>query len=141
MTFDRLASRWVIAKRAGPSTNVYYYCIAVSSTDDLTSPTLTWFTYEFNVTSALGVNASGNVYYPDYPKLGTWLDGYYVSFDLEDPNNEYQEIGVVACVFDRTNIIINAPARTQQCFSNPSPVSYTHLDVYKRQSVTWTVNW
>lgn len=122
VTFDRLASRWVIAKRGGPATNVYYYCIAVSSTDDLTSPALTWFTYEFNVTSALGVNSKGNVYYPDYPKLGTWLDGYYVSFDLEDPNNEYQEIGVVACVFDRTNIILNAPARTQQCFSNPSPI-------------------
>jgi hypothetical protein len=122
ITFDRLASRWVIAKRAGPSTNVYYYCIAVSSTDDLTSPTLAWYTYQFNITSALGVNASGNVYFPDYPKFGTWLDGYYASFDLEDPNNQYQEIGVVACAFDRTNILINAAARTQQCFSNPSPI-------------------
>jgi hypothetical protein len=122
VTFDRLASRWVIAKRAGPSTNVYYYCIAVSSTDDLTSPTLTWYTYQFDITPNLGVNSTGNVYYPDYPKLGTWLDGYYASFDLEDPNNQYQEIGVVACVFDRTNIIINAPARAQQCFSNPSPI-------------------
>jgi hypothetical protein len=122
ITFDRLASRWVIAKRAGPSTNVYYYCIAVSNTDDLTSPTLAWYTYQFDVTSALGVNKSGNVYYPDYPKFGTWLDGYYASFDLEDPNNSYQEIGVVACVFDRTNILINAAARTQQCFSNPSPI-------------------
>ena len=122
VTFDHLASRWVIAKRAGPGTNVYYYCIAVSNTDDLTSPTLAWYTYQFDITSALGTNTAGNVYYPDYPKLGTWLDGYYASFDLEDPNNSYQEIGVVACVFDRTNILIDAPARTQQCFSNPSPI-------------------
>jgi hypothetical protein len=122
VTFDRLASRWVIAKRAGPATNVYYYCIAVSNTDDLTSPTLAWYTYQFDLTANLGVNTSGNVYYPDYPKFGTWLDGYYASFDLEDPNNEYQEIGVVACVFDRTNILINGVARAQQCFSNPSPI-------------------
>ncbi len=122
ITFDRLASRWVLAKRGGPATNVYYYCIAVSNTDDLTSPTLAWYTYQFDITSALGVNKSGNVYYPDYPKFGTWLDGYYASFDLEDPNNSYQEIGVVACVFDRTNILINAAVRTQQCFSNPSPI-------------------
>ena len=53
VTFDHLASRWVIAKRAGPGTNVYYYCIAVSNTDDLTSPTLAWYTYQFDITSAL----------------------------------------------------------------------------------------
>ncbi len=120
--FDHLASRWVIARRAGPSTNVYYYCIAVSNTDDLTSSTLAWYTYQFDITGNLGVNASGNVYYPDYPKFGTWTDAYYVSFDLEDPNNNYQEIGVVACALDRTNILIDAVARTQQCFSNPSPL-------------------
>jgi hypothetical protein len=122
ITFDRLASRWVIARRAGPANNVYYYCVAVSNTDDLTSPTLAWYTYQFDITSFLGVNSSGNVYYPDYPRFGTWLDGYYVSFDLEDPNNSYQEIGVVACALDRTNMIINGTARAMQCFSNPSPI-------------------
>src|SRR5579862_5887854 len=33
--FDHLASRWVIARRQGTSS--YYYCVAVSSTDDLTA--------------------------------------------------------------------------------------------------------
>lgn len=120
--FDRIASRWVIAKRAGPSNNVYYYCIAVSNTDDLSSSSLAWFTYQFNITSNLGVNSAGNVYYPDWPKIGTWSDGYYASFDLEDPNNSYQEIGVVVCAFDRTNMIIGGTARSQQCFSNPNPI-------------------
>jgi len=122
ITFDRLASRWVIAKRASPATNQYYYCIAISSTDDLSSATLAWFTYQFNITSALGVNASGSVYYPDWPKFGTWSDGYYATFDLEDPNKSYQEIGVVACAFDRANMIVDGTARTQQCFSNPNPI-------------------
>lgn len=120
ISFDRLASRWVLGKRAGPATNVYYYCVAISSTDDLT--TSTWYTYQFDITPYLGVNSSGNVYYPDYPKFGTWADAYYVSFDLEDPNNSYQEIGVVACALDRTNMLINGTARTPICFSNPSPI-------------------
>ncbi|HEV2397336.1 MAG TPA: hypothetical protein VGS27_10385 [Candidatus Sulfotelmatobacter sp.] len=122
VTFDRLASRWVIAKRASPATNQYYYCIAVSNTDDLSSKSLAWYTYQFNISSALGVNSAGNVYYPDYPKFGTWSDGYYASFDLEDPNNQYQEIGAVVCAFDRSNMIVNKTARTQQCFSNPNPI-------------------
>ena len=36
--FDRLASRWVIAGHTSPGINGnYYYCVAVSSTDDLSS--------------------------------------------------------------------------------------------------------
>lgn len=122
ITFDRIASKWVIAKRASPATNQYYYCIAVSNTDDLSSASLTWYTYQFNITSSLGVNSRGTVYYPDWPKFGTWSDGYYATFDLEDPNNSYQEIGVVACAFDRTNMIINGTARPLQCFSDPNPI-------------------
>ncbi len=120
--FDQQASRWVLGRRASPAANTYYYCIAVSNTDDLSSTTLKWYTYQFNITAALGINSHGDVYYPDWPKLGSWIDGYYASFDLEDPDNQYQEIGVVACAFDRTNILINGTARAQQCFSNPSPI-------------------
>lgn len=122
ITFDRLASRWVIAKRASPATNLYYYCIAVSNTDDLSSASLAWYTYQFNITPSLGANSAGNAYYPDWPKFGTWSDGYYATFDLEDPNNSYQEIGVVVCAFDRTNMIVNGTARAQQCFSDPNPI-------------------
>ena len=120
--FDRLASRWVIARRAFPAANSYYYCVAISSTDDLTSPTLSWFTYQFALNSALGTNSRGDVYWPDWPKLGVWSDAYYVSFDLEDVDNSYQEIGVVACALDRTNMIKGATARAMQCFSDPSPI-------------------
>ncbi len=122
ITFDRLASRWVIARRAFPATNSYYYCVAVSNTDDLTSSTLTWHTYQFSLDPVLGTNSQGNVYYPDWPKFGSWSDAYYVSFDLEDTNNQYTEIGVVACALDRTNMLINGTARSMQCFSNPSPI-------------------
>ncbi len=122
VTFDRLASRWVIARRAFTQVNNYYYCVAVSSTDDLTSGSLTWFTYQFALNSVLGSNSHGDVYWPDWPRFGTWADAYYVSFDLQDIDNSYQEIGVVACALDRTNMLNGATARAMQCFSNPNPI-------------------
>jgi hypothetical protein len=122
VTFDRIASLWVIARRASPANNSYYYCVAVSNTANLASTSLKWYTYEFDLTPALGLNSHGNVYYPDWPRFATWADAYYATFDLEDPNNSYQEIGVVACALDRTNMIIDGAARAMQCFSNPSPI-------------------
>ena len=122
ITFDRMASRWVIARRAFSGNNNYYYCVAISTTDDLKSPTLAWHTYQFSLNSVLGTNSRGNVYWPDWPKFGTWIDAYYVSFDLQDVNNGYQNIGVVACALDRTNMLIGGTARTMQCFSDPSPI-------------------
>ena len=122
ITFDRMASRWVIARRAIPATNTYYYCVAISNTDDLSSATLAWYTYQFPISPVLGVNSRGDVYWPDWPKFGSWIDGYYVSFVLQDIDNEYQNIGVVACVLDRTNMLINRTPRNMQCFSDPSPI-------------------
>lgn len=121
VTFDRMASRWVIARRASNLGN-YYYCVAVSNTDDLSSATLAWFTYGFALNSVLSTNSLGHVYWPDWPRFGTWIDGYYVSFVLQDPDNVYQNIGVVACAMDRTNMIIGGTARNMQCFSDPKPI-------------------
>ena len=119
--FDRLASRWVIgAHSAGPN---YYYCIAISNTDNLAATSLKWFTYAFSLNSILGTNAKGVTYYPDWVKIGTWPDAYYVGIDLEDPSNTFQEVGVVACAFDRTNMLIGGTPNSPQCFTNPSPVT------------------
>ena len=121
ISFDHLASRWIIAAHgAGPN---YYYCIAVSNTDDLTSSNLKWFTYAFPLNAALGTNTQGVTYFPDWPKIGTWTDGYYVSFDLGDPSNFFQEVGILACVFDRNNMLIGAAANPPQCFGNPVPIT------------------
>ena len=120
--FDHLALRWIIAKR-GTQTGAYYYCIAVSNTDDLSSTSLKWHTYAIALDSILGSNSFGHTYYPDWPKLGTWWNAYYVSFDLEDVDNGFQEIGVVVCGLDRTSMLAGTVnPRTPQCFSNPSPI-------------------
>jgi hypothetical protein len=120
--FDRLASRWVIAGHTGTENN-YQYCVAISNTDDLSSPTLAWYTYDIALNSFLGKNAQGNVYFPDWPKISTWLDAYYVAIDLNDINQNYREVGVVACALDRTNMLIHGTPNTPQCFNVNSPLS------------------
>ena len=120
--FDRIASRWVIGAHTAVANN-YYYCIAVSNTDDLSSASLQWYAYAIPLSSILGTNSHGNVYFPDWPKLGTWPDAYYVTFDLNDPNNSYQEVGIVVCALDRTDMLTGAAAKTPQCFKETSPLS------------------
>jgi hypothetical protein len=120
--FDRLAQRWVVAAHTS-STNNYNYCVAISSTDDLTSGSLAWYTYVFPLNSVLGTNAEGNVYFPDWPKIGTWQDAYYVAIDLNDINHLYREVGVLVCALDRADMLVNGTALSPICFSNPNPVT------------------
>ena len=122
INFDRLASRWVIAFHTNPANDQYYYCIAISNTDDLTSPTLAWYTYEFFLNPVLGANSKGETYFPDWPKLGTWEDAYYATFDLEDRAQKYLNIGVLVCALDRTNMLLGNTPNPMQCFSNPNPI-------------------
>lgn len=120
--FDRLALRWVIAAHS-TITNNYNYCVAVSNTDDLTSSSLAWYTYVFPLNSILGKNAEGNVYFPDWPKIGTWPDAYYVSMDLNDINHGFAEVGIVVCALDRTNMLVNGTTNAPICFEQPNPVT------------------
>jgi hypothetical protein len=122
INFDRQASRWVIGVRTQKVSGDYYYCVAISNTDDLTSATLGWYTYAFLLNPVLGTNSYGHTYFPDWPKLGSWADAYYASFDLNDVDNNYQEIGVVVCALDRTNMLIGATPNPMQCFSDPNPI-------------------
>jgi len=132
--FDRVASRWIIAAHGMPGGGQYYYCVAISNTDDLTSSTLSWYTYEFPLTRVLGTNSHGHSYFPDWPKWGTWADGYYVSFDLLDIDNKYLPIGVVACVLDRTNMLTGSTPSPMQCFSDPAPIP-TSGSLYLKHSL------
>jgi hypothetical protein len=120
--FDRLASQWVMASHNDGSTS-YYYCIAISNTDDLTSPTLAWYTYQIPLNSFLGTNSKGVTYYPDWQKIATWPDAYYVALDLEDPSKNYEIVGALACALDRTNMQVGGTPNTPQCFLTPNPVT------------------
>ncbi len=124
ITFDRLASRWVIAGHNSGEAS-YYYCVAISNTDDLSSPSLAWYSYAFPIDSFLGVNGQGTTYFPDWPKIATWSDAYYVAMDVQDPNNKYAEVGVLACALDRSNMIIGGTPNTPQCFRVPNTINST----------------
>jgi Abnormal spindle-like microcephaly-assoc'd, ASPM-SPD-2-Hydin len=117
--FDRLALRWVIAGHT-TATNNYNYCVAISNTDDLTSPSLAWYTYVFPLNSVLGTNSEGEVYFPDWPKIATWPDAYYVTIDLNDLNLSFREVGILVCALDRTDMLVNGTANTPICLGQMS---------------------
>jgi hypothetical protein len=56
--------------------------------------------------------------FPDYPKLGVWPDGYYISFNMF--TNTF--VGADACAYDRAKMLAGLPA-TQICFQQSSSVA------------------
>jgi hypothetical protein len=87
--YDHLADRWVISQFAIGSTG--HQCVAVSTTPD---PTGTYHRYDFEISPA----ANG---FNDYPKMGIWPDGYYLSA------NEFQGsfVGAIAVAFERDKML------------------------------------
>jgi hypothetical protein len=98
--YDKAANRWVLTQFAVSGGPPYYQCVAVSTTPDATGP---FNRYAFPYTS-----------FPDYPKLGVWPDGYYVSFNMFDGDFF---VGARVCAYDRDAMLGNvARPVTQQCF-------------------------
>jgi hypothetical protein len=135
IVFDHLASRWVIgAHNSGNQDGQnWFYCMAVSSTDDLSSPSLTWYTYKFFLNPLIGTNSLGQPMFPDWPKLGTWQDGYYATLDIYDQTRKYIPVGVLVCALDRTNMLLNKAAGSQ-CFTDP-PVINSSSPYYLGHSI------
>jgi hypothetical protein len=95
--YDKLADRWLISQLAGNGNMTPTdECIAISQTRDATGP---YYRYEFHISSN----------YDDYPKLGSWPDAYYLSFNVYDPNfGNY--LGPQPVAFDRTKMLCGLPA-------------------------------
>ena len=100
VVFDHFAQRWVV-QQFQISRLPYSDCIAVSTTSD---PTGSWNRYEF---------VYNNTDFVDYPKLGVWSDGYYISYNVFANGNSYA--GPEVCSFDK-NAMISGLSATQQCF-------------------------
>ncbi len=109
--YDPLADRWVLSQfgfgedMTGTPVPPFFECIAVSATSD---PTGSYHRYAFQFTK-----------FPDYPKLGVWPDGYYMTinqFNGSDPDTgqpnafgtNYQGVGAVA--FDRSQMLSGSTA-------------------------------
>ncbi len=101
--YDKIANRWVLTQFS-VSTPPFLQCIAVSTTSDATG---SYNRYAFTEPN-----------FPDYPKLGVWPDGYYMSFNMFSGSSF---VGARACAFDRTAMLAGAAA-TQVCFQQSSSV-------------------
>ena len=99
--YDKAANRWVLTQFS-VSTTPFLQCVAVSTTSDATG---TYNRYAFSY---------GNTQFNDYPKMGVWSDGYYVSYNIF--NNGTTFAGSKACAFDRAKMLAGDPSATQQCF-------------------------
>ncbi|HKA08599.1 MAG TPA: carboxypeptidase-like regulatory domain-containing protein, partial [Gemmataceae bacterium] len=95
--YDKLADRWILSQFAFAALNTppYHECLAISKTPDPTGP---YFAYDFIT--------PGNEF-PDYPKLGTWPDAYYMTSNQFFLGGGFDGAGVFA--FDRAKMLVGDP--------------------------------
>ncbi|HEX9941336.1 MAG TPA: hypothetical protein VGG03_04915 [Thermoanaerobaculia bacterium] len=93
VVYDDAAGRWVISQFAIGGDG--HQCVAVSTTSD---PAGSYFRYDFLV-------SPGRT--NDYPKMGVWPDGYYVTYN--EFTSSFQ--GAVAVAFERDKMLLGQPAQ------------------------------
>ena len=94
--YDKIADRWILSQFV--ATSPYGECIAVSTGPD---PTGSYYRYFFQF--------STSVFY-DYPKLGIWPDGYYLSANRFTATFQ----GASAIALNRSAMLTGAAAAFQQ---------------------------
>jgi len=101
--YDKAANRWVMTQFSiNQSTSQFFQCVAVSTTSDATG-SYRRFAYTFT-----GFN--------DYPKIGVWPDGYYMSFNMFNAAGT-AFLGARVCALDRNQMITSAGTPGAiQCF-------------------------
>lgn len=99
VVYDAMADRWFVAdfSWANIDNGPYYECVAVSKTGD--PVTGGWWLYGIRADDA------GHNWLPDYPKMGIWPDGLYMTanmFDCSSSCSSSPYKGVRAYAFNRT---------------------------------------
>jgi hypothetical protein len=95
--YDKIADRWILSQFV--ATSPYGECLAVSTTPD---PTGSYNRYFF---------AFSSTDFYDYPKLGIWPDGYYLSA-VRFSTTAF--LGSSAIALDRTAMLAGAAAAYQE---------------------------
>jgi len=115
--FDKMASLWVVAMRGGPHTE----CIAVSQSSDATQ--------QYNQYTLTFIDPTKSNLKMDYPKLGVWPDGYYLTFDMQDPSNNFAPVYAVVCALDRSAMTLGSANPQAICLttSHSNSTGFFHL--------------
>jgi hypothetical protein len=131
-TYDRIDSVFVLANTFNPgNAGTYYYCIGVSTAaggvpaDNLegSNNESLWNVYAYELNPSIPKNKNGQTYFPDYQRFGTWSDGFYVAWDLEDPEtNDVNIVGFMVCKLDKADILAG--------LSSNAPACYTYIPSY-----------
>jgi hypothetical protein len=102
VTYDILSGRWIIAQFViGGSPDFSHQCVAVSATSDALG---SYYLYDF-------VTDPSN--FVDYPKIGVWPDGYYMTGHVFNAAATVYLAGRVF-VFERDQMLKGLPARQLQ---------------------------
>jgi hypothetical protein len=108
--YDKAANRWVLTQfslKDHSGVGTYLQCVAVSKTSDATGA---YYRYAFEQPN-----------FNDYPKLGIWPDGYYLSYNMFD-GTTFAFLGARACAMDRSKMLKGQPA-AQICFQQNQSVA------------------
>ncbi len=93
--YDQLADRWVLTQFA-VSAQPYKQCVAVSTSPD---PAGTYNRYSYSFGKDFN----------DFPKMGVWPDGYYITYNMFRSGRSY--VGTNVCAFERDKMLAGAAAR------------------------------
>jgi hypothetical protein len=105
--YDENADRWLFSQFSLPNypNGPFYENVAISQTND---PTGTWYRYQFAFDEM-----------PDYPKLSTWVDGYYMTirrFSAGAGN----WLGTAVMALDRSKMLTGDPTAGMVKFNLPT---------------------
>lgn len=103
---DRMADRWILSQFnfASQTAAPFHECIAVSTSSD---PAGSYYMYDFITV--------GNEF-PDYPKLGSWPDAYYMTVNqFTAPALGFNGTGCYA--FDRSKMLLGDPSASMIYFN------------------------
>ena len=106
--YDQLADRWLVSQFVSSAAPNYAQCIAISQTGD---PTGAYYLYEFD--QAVDV-------FNDYPHIGVWPDGYYMSTN-QFPDSTTGTVAAGAWAFERLKMLAGQPAR--YVFFDETPIA------------------
>jgi hypothetical protein len=110
--YDQFADRWILTQFAVSSTP-YTQCVAVSTSPD---PTGTYYRYSYSFGRDFN----------DFPKMGVWSDGYYITYNMFRGNGPFK--GANVCALERDKMLVGAAAR-QICVLTSAAASIEPADI------------